>query len=203
MSQAVTVLCGKPLRYNISLLSYNGNLYYSLCWFLVLLWIVLFQRKRLTHNLKSNCNNLHCLWKNFTFLTFPQELYIVVIIMWVGKIANMFQFPSSCGLADLNSCAFKKEEIRVNIVVVCAFVNSSKTTIFTSSFSTLLIIYACYSTHTHKKNYKIVINYYISSPSESSVAPFWYITPTFHDPFNSRRIIQFCTKLYPLKCLTF
>lgn len=164
------------------------------------------KKNTFTHNLKSNCNNLHCLWKNFTFLTFPQELYIVVIIMWVGENSQICF--SSLLLVDWLTWTLvlsRRRNIRVNIVVVCAFVNSSKTTIFTSSFSTLLIIYASYSTHTHthKKNYKIVINYYISSPSESSVAPFRYITPTFHDPFNSRRIIQFCTKLYPLKCLTF
>lgn len=144
---------------------------------------------------------MHCFWKNFTFLTFLQELYTVIIIMWVGKCF------SSLPLVDWLTWTLvlsRRGNIRVNIVVVCAFVNSSKTTIFissifTSSFHTFLIVYACYSTHTytHKKITKWLLIITLAPPLKAVWLHSHYIKPTFHDPFNSRWIIQFCAKLYP------
>ncbi len=160
------------------------------------------RKNTFTHNLKSNCNNLHCLWKNFTFL---QELYVVVIIMWVGENSKYVSVPFFLWTGWLELLCFQEGGTLEWTLWLCvhSWIPPRRPYLLLHFPHYWLYTHVIPHTHTHKKNYKIVINYYISSPSESSVAAFRYITPTFHDPFNSRRIIQFCTKLYPLKCLTF
>lgn len=97
----------------------------------------------------------------------------------------------------------RRGSVRVNIVVVCAFGNSSKTTVcifpcvllhFTQFW---LYMHVIPHTHTHKKNGEMTLNYYITvaPPLKAVCLHSCYIKPTFHDPFNS--------KLYPLKFLTF